>query len=478
MAPRRFFALAAIAAAMAVPTTAAAGPVQSRSAAVSDVLPSVKEKVVEEFPTAVFPAGEEDMCSPAEHSFYGPTSYCFAEFTTGDTWNMVEASVPAIPFPGTAVNIYGHTTWQRRWRRCRFRLRVPGKAKGHYRRLHIPGELFSNEDCGRGQPEQPLAETDGDLFEFEAWPRIRAHRPLPSVTRSFIYANAARGLARYRAAKSNGTYTFTNALGDSFRYTPYGRNEEPRVAADARIPLIRGGEAAKPGDLPSLVFIAYLIPNGKDEAIVCTGTVIAPRLVLTAAHCLQAPGVRVEVENFRVVTGEVDWKAADRTVVDVARTIPYPRYDSESGQGDAALLELATPTAAPPMPIAARRFWEEGTEAEIAGWGRVQVGRHDNHLLHRAGITILGSRLCREEGGSSGQVCAEDPPPQKATTCFGDSGGPLLAHRPGDGELVEVGVVHGGQNCNPRYAGTYTSTVPIFHWVRARIAEGHAPRSP
>ena len=243
-------------------------------------------------------------------------------------------------------------------------------------------------------------------------------------------------------------------------------------------PLIRGGEAAIPGELPALVFVAYLIPNGKEEAIVCTGTVIAPRIVLTAAHCLREPGVRFEVANFRVVTGVVDWKAEDRRIVDVTRMVSYPGYHPDTGQGDAALLELATPAGVAPMPIAGRRFWAEGTAAEIAGWGRVQIAQHDNHLLHRAETTILGSRRCREEGGLSGQVCAEDSPPRKATTCFGDSGGPLLSHRPGDGELVEIGIVHGGQNCNPKYASTYTSTVPIFHWVRARMAEESAPPPP
>ncbi|HET7485455.1 MAG TPA: hypothetical protein VFJ64_08770, partial [Solirubrobacterales bacterium] len=39
------------------------------------------------------------------------------------------------------------------------------------------------------------------------------------------------------------------------------------AAEDAgRIPLILGGESVKPGELPSLVFVAYLIPNGKEEA--------------------------------------------------------------------------------------------------------------------------------------------------------------------------------------------------------------------
>jgi secreted trypsin-like serine protease len=243
-----------------------------------------------------------------------------------------------------------------------------------------------------------------------------------------------------------------------------------------RIPLVRGGEGAKPGELPSLAFVAYLVPNEKGEAVVCTGTVLSARLVLTAAHCVKPPDVRFSVENFRIVTGDVNWKAPDRQVLHVARAIGYPRYNSRSGQGDAALLELSEPTEAPPMPLAGRRFWSAGSEAEIAGWGKVHLGQHGvTYLLHRASIAVLGSRECRLQGGRQGQVCAEDPPPRKASPCYGDSGGPLLAHRPGDGRLVEIGVVHGGANCNPRFPGLFTSTVPIFDWVRARMAEVRSP---
>lgn len=38
----------------------------------------------------------------------------------------------------------------------------------------------------------------------------------------------------------------------------------------------------------------------------------APRFVLTAAHCAAPAGIRFGVENFRVITGDVNWKRPDR----------------------------------------------------------------------------------------------------------------------------------------------------------------------
>jgi len=241
-----------------------------------------------------------------------------------------------------------------------------------------------------------------------------------------------------------------------------------------RILLIHGGEAAKPGELPSLALVIYLIPNGKGEAFVCTGTVIAPRFVLTAAHCAMPSGVHFSVENFRVITGDVNWKGPDREVLDVVSVATAPRYNSYSGVGDAALLRLATPTEALPIPLAGRRIWSVGSPAEVAGWGDVRLGQdHATYLLHRAPMAVLSYRECEPLEAHPGQICAEDPPPHKGTPCFGDSGGPLLMHRPGDHRLVEIGVVHGGENCNPKYPSLYTSTVPIFKWVRARMADAN-----
>src|SRR6185295_7574907 len=180
------------------------------------------------------------------------------------------------------------------------------------------------------------------------------------------------------------------------------------------------------------------------------------------------PQVGGEVESFRVVVGDVNWRATDRRVLEVVRAFASPRYHPSTGQGDAALLRLKDPAGVPALPIAGRRLWTGGSEAEIAGWGVLHPAQHrPTYLLHRARTTVLSSRECREEGGDRGEICTEDVSAHKTSACYGDSGGPLLMRRPWDRKLVVIGTVHGGRNCNPRLPGTFTSTVPIFKWVRA-----------
>lgn len=199
-------------AALALTGGAAANPALFQSFTLKGKSAVFKAKLAEEFPNAQIPSKEGNVCSSSEHSPEGPISYCFVEFTTGErTWNLAEGSVTIDLVAGTglSVRLYSHTAWQRRWKRCKLGTRAPGK-------------LFSNDDCGRGQPLQPNnVYTDRDIIEFQAWPKIRSHKRLRSVSRHFIYTDQFPVLAVFHVSKRHNVYTFTNALGDSFRYRPF-----------------------------------------------------------------------------------------------------------------------------------------------------------------------------------------------------------------------------------------------------------------
>ncbi len=244
------------------------------------------------------------------------------------------------------------------------------------------------------------------------------------------------------------------------------------AAEEGAAPRVIGGKAAARGELPSLAFIYYIL-SGDKTVTDCTGTVVAPRLVLTAAHCVHPVSSHFEIERFRVIVGDVKLTGPDRRTLGVARAVRYPGYVRETGRGDVGLLELSEPAGVPAMLLASRRFWSPGDEGEVAGWGQVGLRQRDlTYLLHRATLTVTGRGECRATGGGTGQLCAIDAARAKATPCFGDSGGPLLMRRPGDRKLVEIAVVHGSDApCNPSHPTIFTSTVPIAHWVRARVRE-------
>jgi hypothetical protein len=69
---------------------------------------------------------------------------------------------------------------------------------------------------------------------------------------------------------------------------------------------IIGGTDAVQGELGFLAFVAYL---GQDSTTVCSGTVVAANVILTAAHCVldDSNDAVLDPSGFRVVTGSVDW---------------------------------------------------------------------------------------------------------------------------------------------------------------------------
>ena len=222
---------------------------------------------------------------------------------------------------------------------------------------------------------------------------------------------------------------------------------------------IVGGWDVAAGDWPDTAGIVY---GGMEVG--CTGTLIAPDLVLTAGHCIS--GVQgVVLDTTDVGDGSGEWIRARRKVA-------YPRWRSTF---DVGLIQLDRPSSVAPRAIALDCMLDahmvDGAEIAAVGYGainpagtryidqlqetRLEVTDHDCSTMRDDCMTAVqpdGEFIARGEDGTD--------------TCFGDSGGPayLLTD---DGDyligVVSRGTRDSGWGCG---AGTiYVRADAVVPWI-------------
>ncbi len=255
----------------------------------------------------------------------------------------------------------------------------------------------------------------------------------------------------------------------------------PGAGPSAQASII-GGSPASIADFPSLAFIEAK-ETPKDE-FSCTGSVIAPRVVLTAGHCVEdiETGRLTPPRDYRVATGVADLKqVAEADVFPVVRAVTYHGFDPGATRGDAGLLILARPTAAPPLQLATAadaKLQAPGTRVQVAGWGLEHAQASTAPAtLHTTSTTIQRPGYCHHASSAyypfysaALQICTTDRPALNSGTCFGDSGGPAIAHRP-DGTPVEVGIVSsGGPECRTELPNVFTRVDRISAWAAEWVA--------
>lgn len=265
--------------------------------------------------------------------------------------------------------------------------------------------------------------------------------------------------------------------------------ERQPVREQAQSSIVKGTT----GSIAAFPWLAHITVRDGPLESECTGTVIAPRLVLTAGHCVINEGAKVlPPENFLVTTGLSDLKQATRanwSSVDQALTLPG--YDPARGVNDAALLVLGAPVQAPAIRLATPAdagLFGPGSPLEIAGWGLTSgSATKAPTVLRSAETTIQGPGYCRRKAkqvlpfySAAAQTCAIDIGRREVSSCHGDSGGPGIV-RLADGTAVQVGIISSGQpDCRATFPEFLTRADRVSGWASGWIAtiESGAPAPP
>lgn len=187
------------------------------------------------------------------------------------------------------------------------------------------------------------------------------------------------------------------------------------------VTAVYGGEPVPAEDGASAVRFTWRMGRGSGG---CSGALVAPRAVLTAAHCVRSARGRVRRVR-RVVVGNTN---GPMQRLDVSSVHVHPDFDPTRPErgADLALLELDGGARATPLRRVEADDDLQGRPVRIWGFGttRARSGRHGR--LREARLELLSPFACFSgpvQEMARTRMCAASP---SAGVCPGDSGAPVL----------------------------------------------------
>lgn len=185
----------------------------------------------------------------------------------------------------------------------------------------------------------------------------------------------------------------------------------------------------------------------------CSGSLLDPRRVLTAAHCAVHKDSRYRLQSTRVLLGRKWTRVASigaggvDTSISVKQVYLYRRFNRKRREHDVAIVLLGedAPSTSTPVLLPASRVTPRGLrKVWVAGYGGTQFGGNGGGGLHVVGLKFWPMRQCAKVDGVpkrlQKQLLCANALRRNAGPCFGDSGGPLFLEV-SRGVIRQIGVI-------------------------------------
>jgi secreted trypsin-like serine protease len=242
---------------------------------------------------------------------------------------------------------------------------------------------------------------------------------------------------------------------------------------------IVGGVNATENSWPAQVFLSACFDG---RCGLCGGTLIDPKTVLTASHCVANLSYTYTVylglnDNSPIFNKEPLPATVIQIEIPFSSIVMHEDYDSKTLGNDIALYKLPSPVNLTREIQVACLPQQQSTNyppanqsAWVVGWGTTEEGGQISNLLKNAKINIYdGITFCSNYGipNWDKQICA-GVYEGGIDTCQGDSGGPLyvLDTIGNKTKYITTGVVSFGDGCaKNQTAGVYARISAYLDWI-------------
>ncbi|XP_011303280.1 trypsin eta [Fopius arisanus] len=246
--------------------------------------------------------------------------------------------------------------------------------------------------------------------------------------------------------------------------------------------IVQGGDTII-RDAPFVVQIRHNSSLNVSTGVICGGSIIGKRYIITAAHCILKiddipPDFPLHFSWFRVIAGSSSYQFGDKAY-EIKKVHYHPNWPgylntNSSEKFDLAVYELKeeilfddTKEAIPLADV----IPEEGSVGHIFGWGSINsTALITTNTLQQLRVHISTSDVCKNNYSrlrvDNDELCVSNE--DGGMFCEGDSGGGLRV----DGKLA--GVISNQVNCEGRVPGLVSNVAYYKQWIEG-IMQGVNP---
>lgn len=197
------------------------------------------------------------------------------------------------------------------------------------------------------------------------------------------------------------------------------------------------GDKVSDGQFPTVIWLRL-------GDSICTGTLIAPKAVLTAGHCVRDDnGDWIDMSDVEVNYGSEYYDYTDAYTIDL---MVSPKYDGETLYGDLALLRLKERIDADFIPLASSST-RLTPQVDVVGRGEMEDGKFPDVMMYTQ-VSTMTEEECNDYHDQiigdlppKGMLCFGLDSNPSTQSCGGDSGGPYFTT---GNNPVQVGIVSYG----------------------------------